>query len=78
MTVLARLAGGSLVAAGMLLASVPVRADVSCARLQAQGGQVADTYVMDFGARDKLYVYIVRMPDGSTQKCTSQRPLRSR
>lgn len=64
-------------AAVMIAAPTAARADVSCAQLQARGGRVVDSYVMDFGSRDKLYVYIVRMPDGSVQNCTSQRKLRS-
>ncbi|MFC3691494.1 hypothetical protein [Chenggangzhangella methanolivorans] len=69
------------VAAAILLMGVTVssavRAEQSCAALIKAGARVIDTYVMDFGPDDKLYVYILRTRSGATEKCTSQRPLRT-
>ena len=48
----------------------------SCRALLDRGARVVDTYVMDFGPREKLYVYILRHRNGATDKCTSQRRLR--
>ena len=46
-----------------------------CRDLLARGARIADTYVMDFGPREKLHVYVMRMPNGAVETCTSQRPL---
>lgn len=55
---------------------LPVAAEAAeCRQLLARGARISDTYVMDFGPSDKLYVYVMRMPNGSVEKCTSQRPL---
>ena len=59
--------------AGLLVPAAAQAAE--CRELLARGARIADTYVMDFGARDKLYVYVMRLPNGSVAKCTSQRPL---
>lgn len=68
----------TVAAASVLLALMTASAEAaSCAALLRQGGKVIDSYVMDFGPSDKLYVYIVRMRSGATEKCTSERPLRT-
>ena len=59
----------------LLAGSVVVAQAAECRDLLARGASIADTYVMDFGSRDKLYVYVMRMPNGTVAKCTSQRPL---
>ncbi|MGN8113521.1 hypothetical protein [Labrys sp. 22185] len=64
-----------LVTAVVLGMPPAVQAEESCHFLTQRGGKVIDSYVMDFGPRDKLYVYILRMPSGQTAKCTSQKPL---
>lgn len=55
----------------------PAHAERSCAALIKSGARVIDSYVMDFGPDDKLYVYVLRTRTGATEKCTSQRPLRN-
>lgn len=63
------------VSAVVLATPVAVQAGESCSALLERGGKVIDTYVMDFGSGEKLYVHIMRMPDGQTTKCTTRRPL---
>ncbi|WP_454814470.1 hypothetical protein [Labrys neptuniae] len=67
----------AVLAAGLITAPVAAQAQTkdSCRSLLQRGGKVIDTYVMDFGSGDKLYVHIVRMPGGQTTKCTTRRPL---
>ncbi|MDZ5454523.1 hypothetical protein [Labrys sp. ZIDIC5] len=64
-----------LVIAVVLAAPVATQASESCGVLLKRGGRVIDTYVMDFGSGEKLYVHIVRMPNGQTTKCTTRKPL---
>ncbi|MEW9308755.1 hypothetical protein [Labrys neptuniae] len=65
-----------LLLAAVVLGMPPAaQAEESCHSLTQRGGKVIDSYVMDFGPRDKLYVYILRMPSGQTAKRTSQKPL---
>lgn len=47
-----------------------------CKELVAKGGRVVKSYVMDFGPRDKLWVYVMQVSNGATQTCTSEKPLK--
>jgi hypothetical protein len=64
------------VLAGLAVIAASPAAAQSCRALLDRGARVVSSYVMDFGPRDKLYVYILRHRNGATDKCTSQRRLR--
>lgn len=59
----------------VLAAPLAAQAGESCRSQIQRGATVIDTYVMDFGSGEKLYVHIVRMPNGQTTKCTTRKPL---
>ncbi|OCC04637.1 hypothetical protein BA190_13165 [Labrys sp. WJW] len=59
----------------VLAAPLAAQAGESCRSQIQRGATVIDSYVMDFGPRDKLYVYILRLPDGQTAKCTTRKAL---
>ena len=61
-----------------LLTSASLAEAATCQALLRQGGRIVDTYRMDFGGGDQLYVHIVRMPGGETTKCTASRDARRR
>ncbi|QEN90451.1 hypothetical protein FZC33_30900 [Labrys sp. KNU-23] len=67
----------TILAAGLIATPVAAQGQSkdSCQSLLRRGGKVIDTYVMDFGTGDKLYVHIARMPGGQTTKCTTRKPL---
>lgn len=66
-----------LTAAFLMVAPVAARA-AECPELIARGASVADSYVMDFGPSDKLYVYVMHLPGGAVETCTSRKPLSGR
>lgn len=60
--------------AGMISSASSVEA-ASCAQLMSRGAQIIDSCLMDFGASEKLHVYIVRLPGDGVETCTSSRKL---
>ncbi|MBP0578564.1 hypothetical protein J8I29_04510 [Labrys sp. LIt4] len=65
----------TLVAVGLVATSLSAQAAESCRALLQREGEAIDSYVMNFGPDDTLYIYILRMPGGLTAECTSQEPL---
>ncbi|TDR85436.1 hypothetical protein [Enterovirga rhinocerotis] len=64
-----------LAAIALVAAATSAARAAECPDLLARGAKVADSYVMDFGANDTLYVYVMRLPGGSVETCTSRKKL---
>lgn len=60
----------------LTLPSLAQNRAVPCKELLSKGGRIVKSYVMDFGPRDKVYVYLVQTKAGATQTCMSEQPLK--